>query len=1582
MNLFNMTSGKAIWRLTAMALLAFWPAAVPLLSAHAEGGGSESNAAPAQVSKTSASAVVADISSASPPLRFTHLTTDNGLSQGRVFAILQDRQGFMWFATRDGLNRYDGNTFVVFKHNPEDPASLSSNYILSLLEDNQGCLWAGTENGGVNRFDPATERFTRYRHDPQNSNSLSGDMVRCIVQDHRGHLWFGGDTGLNQFDPATETFTRHPNDSAGQPIGLINAIVADRHDDIWFACDRGLFHLDLQSKQITRPPAAPDRMSAVSIHEDKAGNLWLPVESPIAGLIKYDRQTEQFTSYALEAGAVGPELSNLLDDGQDGFWMPSNQGLYHFDRQTGRFTRRFQHDESNPESLTDNRVLSLYRDRAGLLWVGTMDGGINILNFRQDQFGCCRHDPTKTNSLSPGRVCAIYQDTNGVVWAGFRPHALDRLDRTTGQITHYLPGPDSENTLSQGNYLVGICRDTQGYLWLGGWGSGLNRFDERSGRFKHYRHDPNDSNSLASDHVLTVYEDRSGNLWVGQYGGLSRLDRATEQFINYWPDPSEPVNLRNSVDALYQDRSGVLWLGTWEGVLSRFNDQTKTFVNYKPDARDPHRLNGGAIYAIHEDRAGTLWVGAADGLYRFDRKNETFTRYTENQGLPSSAITGILEDNAGRLWLSTKKGLSRFDPQTETFRNYDAADGLQDNDFSQGCYAQGQNGEMFFGGSKGFNAFFPENIRDNPYMPPVVLTDFQLFNKPVAIGKDSPLKKAVNVADQITLRYDQEVFRLRFAALSFAQPLENRYAYKLEGFDQDWRSTDAGDHSATYTRLAPGSYTFRVKASNNNGVWNEQGTSIKITVIPPWWMTWWFRTSAIASLLGLAFTVYRWRVRNIQRRNLDLERQLIERKLAEETERRLNRELRAISTCNQTLLRAEDEQTLLDEVCRIVCSEAGYRMAWVGYAEHDDAKTVRPVTWAGINEGYLESAVIVWSGAERGRGPTGTAIRTGQIVCIQDFMDDPKAQPWREKGLRRGYRSNIALPLKDETGAVFGAFTIYSTEPNAFTPEEVRLLEELAGDLAFGITVLRGRAKRRLTENALLESQALYHSLVNQMPAGVFRKDAAGRYVFVNSYFCRQRNISPDQFLGKLPAELSAIENPFRIQAAEHHDRIMQTGCTIKVLDEYHRADGKTFFFHVVKSPVFNSEGKITGSQGILIDVTELKRAEEALLESQALYLSLVEQLPVGVFRKDRSGRFVLVNPEFCRLKGMKAEEFLGKTPREVAGVEAVKQGATGPATKYAATGMEQHEQIMQTGKSIEMIEEHQQADGRKQFLRVVKSPVMDPDGKIIGTQGIQFDITERKQAEEEIRQLNAELEERVRQRTAQLETANQELESFSYSVSHDLRAPLRAIDGFSRILLEDYGDKLDDAGKDSFNRIRAASQRMGQLIDDLLQLSRHTRSEMRRAPVDLSALARAVADPLQKTEPERRVEFVIEPRLVADADAGLMRVVLENLLGNAWKFTGKQAAAKIEFGRTTRECASTFYVRDDGVGFNMGYADKLFGAFQRLHTTAEFPGTGIGLATVQRIIHRHGGRVWAESKPNQGATFYFTLPEPSKELP
>ncbi|MBV8890719.1 MAG: hypothetical protein JO266_01890, partial [Acidobacteria bacterium] len=600
-------------------------------------------------------------------LRFAHLTTNDGLSQGYVTAILQDRRGFMWFATRDGLNRYDGNAFVVYKNNPNDPDSLSSNFIQDLVEDDRGYLWIAT-NTGVNKFAPKTERCTRYLHDSNNPNTIGGASVKSIALASRGSLWFGTeDGGLDKFDPKTGTFTHYRNDSDGQFVGRIEQVIEDSHQDIWFVGERGLFHLDQTAGQITRPPTTKNGLSADSLYQDEVGNLWMLANSPVVGLVKYDPHADRFTKYSLgrafglPAGTMngGSVNSRLVADGQNGLWVPSSLGLYYFDRQTERFTYRFQHEDANPDSLDSNAILSVCRDRAGVLWIGTENAGINILNFRQGQFVRYMHRPAEPNSISPGRVKAIYQDPDGVLWIGLFPRALDRLDGKTGKITHYVPKPGDENTLGEGTNVNSIYKDAAGYLWLGGGGSGLVRFDERTGCFKHYWHKPNDPNSLISNNVYTIYGERTGHMWVGQEGGFSRFDAATDRFTNYQPVPDNPASFVNTVWIIYEDRFGTLWLGTWGGALIRFDENAKTFVTYTPDSRDPHRLNGGGINTIHEDRTGTLWVGAFDGLYRYNKQSGAFARYTENQGLPSSSIRCIVEDGGGRLWLSTQKGISR-----------------------------------------------------------------------------------------------------------------------------------------------------------------------------------------------------------------------------------------------------------------------------------------------------------------------------------------------------------------------------------------------------------------------------------------------------------------------------------------------------------------------------------------------------------------------------------------------------------------------------------------------------------------------------------------------------------------------------------------------------------------------------------------------------------------------------------------------------------------------------------------------------------------------------------------------------------
>ena len=711
-------------------------------------------------------------------LRFTHLTTNDGLSQGYVVDILQDRRGFMWFATRDGLNRYDGYTFVVYKHHPNDPDSLSSNFLQDLMEDDRGNLWVATSTG-VNRFDPTTERCTRYLHDPNNPATLAGASVKSVAQDSRGYLWFGTeDSGLDRLDPRLGTFTHYRNDSDGRFVGRITQVIEDRHGDIWFTSERGLFHVNQQTGEITRRPAAIDGLSADSVYEDEAGNLWMLTNAPVVGLVRYDPRAERVTSYPLAARAprAGGVLASttsggslngtLAADGQNGLWVPSSEGLSYFDRRTERFTHRFQHDAANPHSLDSNAIFSVYQDRGGVLWVGTENAGLNILNFRQQQFMHYKHRPADPNSVSPGRVKALHQDPDGVVWVGLFPRALDRLDRKTGQIAHYRPAEGDKNGLGAGTNVNSLYRDPSGYLWIGGGGSGLVRYDERTERFKHYRHDPRNPRSLVSNNVYTIYGDRSGHMWVGLEGGISRFDPATDGFVNYRPVPENAASSANTEWVIYQDRSGALWAGTWGGVLIRFDDKAKAFVSYAPDSRDPRRLNGGGLNTILEDRAGILWVGAFDGLYRHDRRSGAFARYTEAQGLPSSSIRCILEDRLGRLWLSTQKGVSRFDARRETFKNYDVSDGLQSNEFSTGCF-QAPDGEIFFGGSNGFNAFVPENVRDDAYVPPVVITNFTVFNRPVPIGAESvpqeghPIHRVVDPA----LRGQRVLLRVRGAEL-------------------------------------------------------------------------------------------------------------------------------------------------------------------------------------------------------------------------------------------------------------------------------------------------------------------------------------------------------------------------------------------------------------------------------------------------------------------------------------------------------------------------------------------------------------------------------------------------------------------------------------------------------------------------------------------------------------------------------------------------------------------------------------------------------------------------------------------------
>jgi PAS domain S-box-containing protein len=677
-------------------------------------------------------------------------------------------------------------------------------------------------------------------------------------------------------------------------------------------------------------------------------------------------------------------------------------------------------------------------------------------------------------------------------------------------------------------------------------------------------------------------------------------------------------------------------------------------------------------------------------------------------------------------------------------------------------------------------------------------------------------------------------------------------------------------------------------------------------------------------------------------------RDITGRKKAEEELFRVNRELRAISECNQLMVRTTDEQVLLNGVCRIMCDSAGYRMAWVGVAEHDDAQTVRPVAWGGAEDGYLANAAVTWSDSERGRGPTGWAVRTGKTHFFQDFSIEPAAVPWREAALIRGYRSSIAIPLSDVSGNVFGVFTLYSGHVNGFTPAEVKLLEELTGDLAFGLSVLRDRVKSRQAEEALRESEEKYRRIIETSNEGSWEVDAGARTTFVNKRMAEMLGYIPEEMLGKKSFDFQAEEDR---EGLKQVLKLRQQGLSASYETKFQRKDGSICWVLANAVPIFDKNGKFIRSFGMVTDITERKKAELALQETRDYLNNLINYANAPIIVWDPSLRITQFNHAFERLTGRTAAEVTRENLDILFPVDSREHSMEHIRRAVVGERMEVEEiPILHKDRSVRIVLWN-------------SATLYDGESKApIATIAQGQDITERKRAEDELKRY-----------TAELEVANKELEAFSYSVSHDLRQPLRGLDGFSQAILEDYGDKLDEKGKEYLNHIRRSSRQMSELIDDLLRLGRLSRAEMHFETVDLSDLAQAILAGLQKNQPARKAEFIISPSMLVEGDRQLLNVALRNLIENAWKFTRQCPLTKIEIGVNQLNGEKVYFIRDNGIGFDMQYSNKLFQPFQRLHSIEEYEGTGIGLAIVQRIIHRHGGRIWATSQKGVGSTFYFT---------
>ncbi|MFL5809471.1 MAG: two-component regulator propeller domain-containing protein [Flavisolibacter sp.] len=796
-----------------------------------------------------------------PKLKFRHINHEKGLSNSTIECMYQDKRGFIWFGTRDGLNRFDGYGMAVYKNISTDTNSLSDNYIRNIFEDHEGYLWIATYNG-VNRFDPSTNRFKRYQHDPAIKGSLSNNAVNFIYEDRKGTVWvstYGG--GLNALDKKTGRFIQfRKNLSVTGNItdDHVNCIAEDRRGNFWVGTDNGL-HLmnrDDQTFYLFQDLSNPERIAQNnrirSIQEDAQGNLWLGTEN--SGILKFNYQKKSFTHF--EHSETDPRsLANnmvkaVLADSKGNIWVGSiNGGLDLLDPQTNTFYH-YQNEPDDPSSLSQRTVSALLEDREANLWVGTHRGGVNFYNPTAEKFKLFRQS-SSANSLSYNDVKAFCEDSKGNIWVGTDGGVLDMYERKQNLFRSWRYHA-KDNTTIGSDEVLHIMEDSHQLLWIATWGGGLNSFDRNTGKFTRYKNDPDDNNSISSNYIQKTIEDADGNLWVATYyGGLNFFDRKTKKFTRITDGNNKTQLNGNNIVSLEKDKDGNIWIGTDDGGLNFLNIKTRSFRHYFnknekfPDLR--------VIFFDHKDR---LWIGQR-GLWVFDPNRDQFFLYPEKAGLAEEFIKGITEDDAGNFWVATANGITRFHPGNSSFKKYNTADGLQGMEFEANAFLKTKDGEMYFGGINGFNSFYPQTISSNKSVPPVYITDFQIFNKKIDPGvAGSPLDHDISMTREIHLSYDQSTVSFNFAALNYTSSENNQYAYKLEHFNDEW--TYAGnERKATYTNLDPGEYVFHVKASNNDGVWNESGATIRLVITPPYWDTLWFRSVVAIIMLAAVYIFLR-----------------------------------------------------------------------------------------------------------------------------------------------------------------------------------------------------------------------------------------------------------------------------------------------------------------------------------------------------------------------------------------------------------------------------------------------------------------------------------------------------------------------------------------------------------------------------------------------------------------------------------------------------------------------------------------------------------------------------------------------------
>jgi signal transduction histidine kinase/ligand-binding sensor domain-containing protein len=784
-------------------------------------------------------------------VRFARPNAPEGLSLTKFDPIVQDDQGFLWFGSQHGLYRFDGYSFKAFVHDPANSNSLSGVFVTTLFKDRNGNLWVGGDRF-LDRLDLETETFTHYPF----------PFVVHLSQDETGLLWLSTPSGLFAFDPTTgrsRSYVHNRGDLSSLSSSDIRSSGEDREGRFWVSTSEGVDEFDRSSGKVSLHIPLRSPAGSFAFFEDHLGTVSIYGTSGCP-LAIFDPKSSTLTKFTFDKGTrasnVPTGVTAMIEDQNGTLWLGTiGAGLLKLDREHRRFVR-YRNNIADTESIAENSIGALALDREGIMWVAL--GGMGLTSFAVNPlpFKRYRHDFGDPDIKGEPFVGAIFEDENETLWIGTH-EALNRIDQLSKHYVSYHIGNPGE-----ASDIIAICEDRSGSLWIGTYGHGLFQFDRKTASFKSYRHDPADKHSLSDDIVPRLLVDHNGDLWAATDDGLDRFDAAHERFTTYKPSQQE----RNQGLELVEDHQGVLWLGTSSKGLQRFDPKAGQFTIYEHGLNASRSLSDNRVNSVHIDGSGAMWVGTQDGLDEFDPKTGQFTTYSRRDGLPGNVVGCVLEDDRGNLWMSTNNGVASFDVRRKLFKSYSTADGLPGLDLTGwGACFKSPSGEMFFGGFAGATSFFPDNVKQGLYVPPVALTDFEIFGRSVAIGGKSILKRAINYTNSIRLTYRQNAFSVQFSALSFANPVTNRYRYKLEGLDPQWIEVGSDQRLASYTTLPTGVYKFRVEGAISHGQWTEPGRELTIEISPAWYQTLWFRATCGAAFLLLLCSIYLLRLNQLER---------------------------------------------------------------------------------------------------------------------------------------------------------------------------------------------------------------------------------------------------------------------------------------------------------------------------------------------------------------------------------------------------------------------------------------------------------------------------------------------------------------------------------------------------------------------------------------------------------------------------------------------------------------------------------------------------------------------------------------------